>query len=334
MQNIAVILAGGRGSRMQLKTNKVLAKICNKPIISYLIDELEKLNLYDIYVVLGNNANEVKNVLPSHIKTVIQEEPLGTGDALRCASKFFSDFEGNILLLNGDGPIVKENTLRNILDLKKAQMKLFVGNYSKNSRFGRIKRVNGAISGIIEAKDCTEAELNIKEQNLGIYCFKNEVLQKYIYSIGCNNNQHEYYVTDLVQAFVSNNYKIDAYRREKNDFYLPSINTITELAFCNKLMQKHINENFLKNGVNIISPASTFIDINSKIWEYTTIFPNVWVEDCIIADNVTIGANCVLINSKIHSGVNIGANSVIINKTITVDVPPLTLAQNTLNRQY
>lgn len=324
MQNIAVILAGGRGSRMCSLENKVLAKICNKPIINYLIDELLKLELQDIYVVLGCGADDVKKALPKKIKTVLQTEQLGTGDALKTAVKDLTDFDGNILLLNGDGPIISEGILREMLDLKDAKMKLFTGKLTKNSLFGRLKRENSAITGIIEAKDCTPEELLIEEQNLGIYCFDNKILQKYIYSLGCDNSQHEYYVTDLVERFALNNYKVDAYIKKESDFYLPSMNTLVELVDCQAKMQHLINNKHLSNGVKIVCPNNANLDIYTKIGKYSTIYPNVNIENSTLDERVIVEPNCVIKNCVISAGVVVGANSVLYNCKIDKNIAPLT----------
>lgn len=316
MDCIAVVLAGGRGARMMIENNKVLAKVCNKPLICYLLDELQKLNLKDIFVVLGNGADEVKKVLPKRVKTVYQSQQLGTGDALKTAAIGLKKYNGKILLLNGDGPIVKSDTLAQIMELDDAKMKIFAGFLDKNSRFGRIKRTNGTVERIIEAKDCTQKELKIKEQNLGIYCFDNQTLQKFIYDLQCNNAQNEYYVTDLVEKFFKNGHKVDVFLQNERDFYLPSVNTLAELIKLERKMQKIINKRLIEEGVRIVDPSNTYVDIFTSIQKYSTIYPNCHIKNSVLGQKVTILPNCVIENCVIDDGVVVAPNSVLFGQNL------------------
>lgn len=323
MEKIAVILAGGRGSRMALKTSKVLAPICCKPILSYIIESLKNIDFAQKFIVLGENLAEVRPFLPPDIKVVIQPEPLGTGNAFMCACKHFADFMGEVLLLNGDGPIIDESSIRQILALNGAKMSIFTGFLPQNKQLGRIKRKNGQVCGIVEAKDCSPKDKKIMEKNLGIYCFDNRILQKFIYNLNCKNAQNEYYVTDLVEIFAKNHHKIRTFSQNNDDFYIPSVNTLLELTACQKIMQSHINNRWIENGVNILYPDNTYIDGNSQIGKFTTIYPNSSIVNSKIGENCVICANCVIENSEVKNGCVIGSNSVIKNSKISTKIAPL-----------
>lgn len=325
MDYIAVVLAGGRSSRMALKTSKVLARICNKPILSYIFDELKNINFYQKYIVLGANSQEIISILPNDIRVVLQDTPRGTGDAFACACRQFTDFAGRVLLLNGDGPIVSADTINQILCLNDAKMSIFTDILPQNDHFGRIKRQFGKIVDVVEARDCTIKEKKIAEKNLGIYCFDNQILQKYIYNLTCDNAQNEYYVTDLVKIFAKNHHKITSFIKNKADFYLPSTNTLSELCDCQKVMQNVINNQHINNGIYLFSPQNTYIDAYSEIGKFTQIYSNCTIIDSKIGQNCIIYPNCVIKNAILSDNLVIGSNSVIEGGMVTKNVPPLAL---------
>ncbi len=323
MECIAVILAGGRGSRMALKTSKVLAPICHKPVLSYIFDELKNIDFYQKFVVLGANSQEIAPLLPSDTQIVIQPTPRGTGDAFACACKKFADFDGRVLLINGDGPIVSSDAIKQILYLNDAKMSIFTGILPQNQHFGRIKRRFGKIVDIVEARDCGVKDLKIAEKNLGIYCFDNQTLQKYIYNLTCDNAQNEYYVTDLVKIFAQNHHKITSFVKNNADFYLPSTNTLSELCESQRIMQNIINARHIGSGVNIICPNNTCIDAYSEIGKFTTIYANCTIIGSKIGQNCTIYPNCVIKNAILADNLVIGSNSVIDGAQIAKSIAPL-----------
>lgn len=333
MDCIAVILAGGRGSRMALKCSKILSPICNKPILEYILDSIKNINFVRKFIVLGENKAEIQPFLPNDIEMAIQPIPRGTGDAFACACKNFVDFDGKVLLLNGDGPIVPSSTLTQIMSLNDAKMLIFTGFLPQNDNLGRIKRKNGRVIDIVEAKDCNPQDKKIMEKNLGIYCFDNKVLQKFINKLDCNNSQNEYYVTDLVKLFAENHQKITTFTQNTGEFYIPSVNTLKELAACQIIMQNYINQNLLASKVNILHPASTFVDSYSDISEYTTIYPNCFIERSKIGKNCIIYPNCVLKNAILSDNCIIGSNCVIEDSSVSSNIIPLSYIQENQHKK-
>lgn len=299
MRNIAVVLAGGRGARMKQKLNKVLLKVCGKPLILHIIDVLKQKNL-EIYVVVGVNS-EIPSVLGESVKYVVQNEPLGTGHALRLACDVIGNIEANVLVINGDGPIIDEKLVDEMLKLTNCEAKLLVDKCCSEHKFGRILRdENGLICDIIEAKDCDAEQLKIKEVNLGIYCFKNRFLVRNVAKICRNNAQNEYYLTDLVNLFYQENCKISDVNASNFEYFL-SVNTLEELRKMEEKMQASIHRKLLDKGVRII--GNVYVDSLSKIEE-----------------NVILNPNCVIENSVLNSGCEIGANSVINNCVVMQDI--------------
>lgn len=306
MESIAVILAGGRGTRMKQNGSKVLQKICGKPLIEYIIDVLKEKKI-EIFVVVSPDS-EIPAVITG-VNYVVQTEPLGTGHALMQASKVIGSRDVNVFLINGDGPLVDSRLLDDMLNLDACDMKILIDINEHENKFGRILRDDkGGICGIIETKDCTPVELKIPEVNLGVYCFKNSFLVRNIAKIDRNNAQNEYYVTDLINLIYRDGGTILGVDAKKYAV-LPSVNTLEELCALDNLMQEDIQQDLIKNGVRLI--GSVNIDKTSQIGERSVINPFSVISNSVIGSDCVIGANCVIENCVILSGVTIGSNCVL-----------------------
>ena len=329
MQNIAIILAGGKGNRMMSKGNKVLLNVCGKPIVKHIVDKVKNLNVDKIIVVVGYDKENVIDVLKNDCEFVEQKEQLGTGHALVTAWQKITKNTDNILLLNGDGPILSKGILQEMLNMQKCDLKVLTTNLDFDNSFGKIIRdKNNQVKGIVEAKDCEKNQYKIDEINLGVYCFKNTILSKYIANLSNINAQNEYYVTDFVRIFYDNNYKIDSLNIDKNSF-IPSCNNYFELEKTESILQSLINDNMLFNGVRLIDKKSIFIDIQNIIKKGVIIYPNVYLKkDNILNEDVTILPNCYIENCIIKRGVTIGQNSVLLNSVIGCDVQPCSYIKN------
>ncbi|HMO01690.1 MAG TPA: sugar phosphate nucleotidyltransferase [Oligoflexia bacterium] len=257
----SVILAGGRGTRMRVDLPKVLVSTLEKPLLAHAIDTLMGVDIDKIILVVSYKAELVvkfinQNVAP--LKTPIffakQEQPLGTGDALKAAWNFDRSFSGTFLVTSGDVPLTKPQTIKNLLELHKGSSNTisFVSfRYGEEevatSPYGRIKRDSfGKVVKIIEKKDCLPEELGIAEQNGGIYVIESSFLELGFYHLNNNNAQNEYYLTDLVEIAINNNLKVEAYdiasRRE-----ILGVNTQEELAVINQILE---NENIRERDLS------------------------------------------------------------------------------------
>lgn len=325
MECIGVILAGGKGSRMHRKGNKVLELVCGKPIICYLVEKLKNIGIERIIVVVGYKAEEVKAVLGNSVEYATQLEQLGTGDAFLQAYKLFTDYQGNVLLLNGDGPIIDNYLLKEMTNLNDCQVKILSGDFDCSCSFGRIIRDEfNNVFKIVEMRDCTKNQLKITEMNLGVYCFKNTILSNLLAKMSRNNAQNEYYVTDLIDLAVKKNYIVNAYKINKNDVCIKGANTLIELAEMEKSMQVYINKSLCEKGVRVIDINNTYIDANSKIDSNCTIEPNVHIKNSVIGENCYICANCYIENSFVRPNIKINANSVIDSVNVKENVNPAT----------
>ena len=210
MNGKVIILAGGKGTRMNgADIPKVLIDVKGKPMIEYVLLALETKPI----VVVGYQADKVKTLLGDRVEYVLQEEQLGTGHAVSCAKESLIDFDGPIIVLYGDQPLLKAKTISRLFKLyeeNKANVSMlttivqdFSGWRKGFNSFGRILRdESGNIKAIREMKDCSEEEKNVKEVNPGYYCFDSQWLWKNIDKLQSKNNQNEYYLTDLIEIAV------------------------------------------------------------------------------------------------------------------------------------
>jgi UDP-N-acetylglucosamine diphosphorylase/glucosamine-1-phosphate N-acetyltransferase len=248
---IVVILAGGLGKRMNSELPKVLHLIGNEPMLVKIIKESQKLNPKKTLIVVGKYYEIIKCTLEKYISLdkinfVFQETPLGTGDALKCCIPNlleFTDTNTKILVLSGDVPLLKEDTMKEIIDTTVNNLCITVTSIKNPSGYGRIikdEKVNNFIA-IIEEKDCTEIQKRISLVNCGIYVFSVFSLLYYLPKIKNDNSQNEYYLTDIVGLLVKDGYKVDIVEipQNKQDEIL-GVNTAEQLNELNNIYIKNI----------------------------------------------------------------------------------------------
>lgn len=238
-KDIVVILCGGNGKRMNSDLPKVLHKIRGKPMIIHLIEKSLQLNPEKIIIVV-NNKNRQKiideifnyNYMTYHMYFVLQNEPKGTGHAIKCCSKVLLNYlNRNVIILNGDVPLLKIETMRNLLEKKNS---ILVCNLKNPQGYGRIIcDTNNKFFQIVEDKDCNEEEKKINTINAGVYNFECRMILKYIDIIDDNNNQKEYYITDLPKLILKEK-EIDLVF-VKNEIEIMGVNTKEQLDYLNSL---------------------------------------------------------------------------------------------------
>ena len=224
-----IILSGGSGKRMNSDLPKVLHKLNGKPLLKHVIDVSKKLNPEGIGIIVGEHSKIIQSEInDSEIEYILQEYPKGTGHALQCAEEFIKRFD-KVLVLSGDVPLITEETLNKMINTE-SECTLLVNEMEDPTGYGRIIRNFGKESkvSIIEEKDCTLLEKEIKEVNSGIYCFKSEELLIHLHKLECNNAQSEYYLTDLIKYFYVQVVKTE------NNLEIKGINTKEQL---NKLQK-------------------------------------------------------------------------------------------------
>jgi bifunctional UDP-N-acetylglucosamine pyrophosphorylase/glucosamine-1-phosphate N-acetyltransferase len=318
MNNIVLILAAGQGTRMKSKIPKVLHEVMGQPMLTHVVDVSKALEAKETIVIIGHGSDLIKEKMGNELKYAYQTEQLGTGHAVMMAKEFI-ERDSNILILYGDTPLIKENTLKDFIDFHvKNENALSVLSMIANNPYGygRLVRDNtGKLLSIVEQKDASEDEKVIKEVNTGIYIINSNHLLANLDNLKNNNSQKEYYLTDMLAIFNENGLKIDAFKSLDEEEFM-GVNDRIGLSKANEILRKRINEKHMIEGVTLLDPLNTYIEKNVKIGQDTVIYPNTHLKgttnigtDCVLGPNITIS------DSILNSGITI-VNSTVTSSTI------------------
>lgn len=289
MNTYAVVLAAGKGTRMKSDLPKVVHEVLYKPMINLVVDELKRLGVDEIIVVVGHGAEKVEALLDDSVTIVYQREQKGTGHAVMMARDVLEGREGTTIVLNGDAPLIRSETLQGLIDFHNTHKN--VGTVMScdcdlSLAFGRIIRKAGEMQAIVEYKDLKDDMRDITEMNVGEYCFDNKALFEALDQVTNNNAQGEYYITDVLGILHDHGQKIDAYKIPDLS-EVGGINDRVALVEATKILQRRINKQWLLEGVTIIDPENTYIGSDVTIGHDTIIEPG-----CIIKGHSKIGKNC------------------------------------------
>ena len=307
----SIILAAGKGTRMISDKNKVMHELLGKPMIEHVVDNLEKCNIDFQVVVVGHDAERIQSHLGDRVLYASQHEQLGTGHAVKQA-QMAKDNKGSTLIMYGDIPLVQPETINEIFKANKDHdLTVATTILDDPAMYGRIvKDEHGKFQKIVEFKDTNDMQKDIKEINTGIYCIDNELLFKHLEDISNNNAQKEYYLTDLVEIFNKNNYKVNTVVIE-DSFEVMGINDRKQLIEANKWLQAKVNDYWLNNGVTIIEPITTYIDVDVQIGMDSVIYPNVYLQKSTkIGKGCIIYPNCLICNSEISDGTTVDSSRI------------------------
>ena len=297
MYKCALVLAAGQGKRIKSDLPKVLHKVCGKEMLKHVIDSIRNSGIDDINVIIGKGAELVQErTLDKNVSYSLQAEQLGTGHAVKCAEEFLRDKKGVVAIFTGDTPLIKQSTIERLVSDHIADNNaatILTAIVDDPTGYGRIVRENNQVSKIVEHKDCNEEELKINEMNSGIYCFDIELLVEALGKLDNNNEQGEYYLTDVIEILKSKNKKIGAVLTDYEETI--GVNSRVQLAQAEEILRNRINLKHMENGVTLIDPKATYIGIDVEIGKDTIIYPN-----NILEGNTKIGDNCLLYqNSRI-----------------------------------
>lgn len=318
MYNCAIILAAGEGKRMKSSTPKVLHKICGKEMVNVVIDTIKEAKVNDINVIIGRGADKVKNATTNRtVHYSLQDKQLGTGHAVMCAKEFLKEKKGIVAIFTGDAPLITKSTVEKLLDFhgnKNYKATILTSIVDNPHGYGRVLREgNQEVCKIVEHKDCTEEEMKINEINAGMYCFDIESLLNSLDKLDNNNSQGEYYITDVIGILKNEGEKIGALPIPFEETM--GINSRVQLSEAEKVMRKRINQMHMDNGVTLIDPDCTYIDIDVEIGNDTIIYPgNVIQGKTVIGENCTIHSNCRIEDSIIDKNVTIQCSTILESK--------------------
>lgn len=301
-----IIMAAGKGTRMKSNKSKLVHKIYDKELVRRVAEVAMKVGSDEIITVVGHLKEQIQEVLGDSVKYAYQEELLGTGHAVMQAAKFLEGKKGKAIILYGDVPILRPETLNNLLSKSiknKEYATLLTAIYENPTGYGRIIRDEGGnIKAIVEEKDANMFEKEIKEINSGIYCFDIEELLSALKKITPNNVQGEYYLTDVIKIMNDKGLKTGAVIVEDNTEIL-GVNDRAQLELLTRVLRMRINSEHMANGVTIEDSNSTYIYDDVKIGTDTIIHPNTTIKNgviignnCEIGPNAYIRENCIIGN--------------------------------------
>lgn len=292
---LAVILAAGKGTRMKSKLPKVLHQVGGKAMVQQVIDAARGAGAGRQVVVVGFGADAVKEALGDPVLFAEQTEQLGTGHAVMQAKAAIGDFQGTIMVLCGDTPLLTADLLAKLVSEHQAEgaaATVLTARMPDPTGYGRvIRNAAGQVLKIVEQKDANPAELAVNEINTGIFCFERQALFDALAKIDCNNMQGEYYLTDVMGILASEGTKVWAVATEDFEQTL-GINSRRQLAGAEKIIRRRKLEALMDDGVTIMDPDSTFIDESVVIGPDTVIYPFTWLEgQTVIGSGCAIGPN-------------------------------------------
>lgn len=288
----AIVLAAGQGKRMKSKLYKVLHPVGGKPMVVHVLDMLDKLRTDRTAVIIGHGAEAVQTALAGRAEFILQEQQLGTGHAVMQARDSFAQEEGLTLILYGDTPLIKRETLERMIEFHREQdcaATVLTAIMADPGGYGRVIRGElDIIDRIVEQKDCSPEEAAIKEINTGMYCVDNRKLFAALAQVTNNNAQQEYYLTDVIGILRSQGEKVAAYCTDDPSEAI-GVNDRIALAEAEQLLRERINRGHMLNGVTIIDPASTYIDADVSIGSDCVICPGT-----LLRGSTSIGTDCVI----------------------------------------
>ncbi|MBM6689717.1 bifunctional UDP-N-acetylglucosamine diphosphorylase/glucosamine-1-phosphate N-acetyltransferase GlmU [Fusobacterium mortiferum] len=315
-----LILAAGKGTRMKSDMPKVIHKVNGVPMITKIIDTLSGLNPEENILILGHKREEVLKVVGENCDYVLQTEQLGTGHAVIQAKEKLEGYDGDVMILCGDTPLLRESTLKSLYDYHKesgAVTTILTSIYENPFGYGRIVKEDGLVKAIVEEKEASEEIKKIKEVNAGVYCFNSKELFKALDKIDNNNEKGEYYLTDVIGIQVSENKKVQSFILE-DKMEILGVNSKVELTQAGKVLRDRKNRELMEEGVILIDPETTYVEESVKVGRDTVLYPGV-----VLQGKTVIGENCEIIgNSRIIDSVlgnNIRVESSVIEESILED---------------
>jgi len=325
-----MILAAGLGKRMLSQFSKLVHNVAGRPMVRHVVEAARAAGMSRTVVVIGNQADEVRRAVGDNDKRVgfaYQDAQRGTGHAVLSAERHLAGYEGDVLILNGDLPALRPDTLSRFVEFHRASgapLSLVTVVVESPAGYGRVIRTyNGDLSRIVEEADATTEEKATKEVNCGIYCVDAAWLWDPLKRARADNAQREIYLTDLVEILRRDGHKVAAYRHSGADEVL-GVNDRRELAAATRALHRRKADALMASGVTILDPETTFVDVDVKVGPDTILEPGVMllgateigrgvtigsgsrIADSLVGDGTAILPYCVVASSRIGRACRIG----------------------------
>ncbi len=316
-----LILAAGKGTRMRSPLPKVLHLLAGEPLLRHVLETAFSLEPAEVITVIGHKAHLVEEaLLPYAVKKVWQREQLGTGHAVLVTEPYLKGFRGDVLVLCGDVPLLRPDTLRGLIfyhHQEKATVTILTAEVSDPTGYGRIIRnKEGFVESIVEEKDASSAQKAIKEINTGTYVFKKDFLYQALKEIRPKNVQGEYYLTDLIAIACKSELKVAA-MKVTDETEILGINSQFDLARAEKIFQQRLRKKFMAAGVTFIFPEAVYLERSVKIGAGSVIYPFVSLRgETFLEENVIIESHCDLKDVRVCAGAMVGAGNILRGRVV------------------
>jgi len=312
----AVVLAAGHGTRMRSARPKPLHRLCGRPMILHVLDALAELQVTRVVVVVGHRAEWVTKTLVEHapagmsIEFVEQVEQRGTGDAMSVALTGLSDEEdgedGDVVVLPGDTPLLRPGTLARLVRTHRAAddaATLLTALLDDPTGYGRVVRGrDDAVARVVEQVDATDEQLEVQEVNTSMYCFKRSVLAPSLRRLSPANAQGEYYLTDVVEVLYEAGHRVGSVVVE-DTMEVAGVNDRAQLAVAEAELRDRINERWMRRGVTMWDPQTTYIDVDVTLATDVVLLPGVILQGaCVVGEHAELGPDTRLVDTTVGDG--------------------------------
>jgi bifunctional UDP-N-acetylglucosamine pyrophosphorylase/glucosamine-1-phosphate N-acetyltransferase len=320
-----LVMAAGLGTRMKSNRAKVLHELGGRPLIAHVVRTAQLLGPKTILVVVGHQAEEVEKAVLAEVGELgsfaVQAQQRGTGDAVESARQQLENSDSLVLLLSGDVPLIRAETLQKLIEHHRATSAVctILGVRLENpTGYGRIIRdEQGGFAKIVEQKDASEDERKVREINSGIYCFESKDLFAALKRVEPKNQQGEYYLTDVAEILKSGGGKVEVFSHT-DPREVSGINTRADLAeFENLLRRNAIRRLMIESGVTFIDPSHVYISPEAEIGRDTVIHPDVTIEgQTVVGENCVIRSGARITNSRLGDNVTVKDHSIIVDSEV------------------
>ncbi len=300
----AIVLAAGKGTRFKSDLAKVLHRCAGRSLLGHILQALEPLGLGQVVVVVGHQADDVAGEAQGsgldNLVTALQAEQHGTGHAAQVALPSLDEGIRKVMVLPGDTPLVLSETLEALLAASDADhaASMLTIELDDPHGYGRVIREDGVVARIVEQKDAGEDELAVREVNAGMYVFERTILGEALGGLDADNAQGEIYLTDVVEAFVARGAKVAAQVAHQDE--VSGVNDRRQLADAAAVLRRRTLDRLMRDGVTVLDPATTYVDVDVEVGPDTVILPNCILEAATrVGERATVGPNCHLVATEV-----------------------------------
>jgi bifunctional UDP-N-acetylglucosamine pyrophosphorylase/glucosamine-1-phosphate N-acetyltransferase len=307
MQLAVIVLAAGKGTRMKSELPKVLHRACGRSLLGWVLDTAEPLGADETVVVVGHGADDVVALLPGEAIGVVQEPQLGTGDAARVGFGACSGSADTVLILLGDMPLLRTETLEEVLDAHRregAAATMLTTVLQESNDFGRVERSDGEITGVVEVRDANERQRMIQEVNVSVYAFDAAALSDALGRLGSDNLQGEYYLTDVIGILAADGRRIVGVGADPEECV--GVNSHGDLARASETLRDRINARLMADGVAMVDPKRTYVDMGVEVEPGARLYPDVYLEgNTVVAAGAEVGPSVHARDTTIAAGASV-----------------------------